>query len=176
MLERLRDLSKADEMRRKYRRDEKSFMRTRKLSFGLLIIMILRKSMKSLQLILNEIAEELGIGSISNSAFTQRRAQLKHGFFIELNQKAIVETMYEDDDYKRYKGLRLLAIDGSKIRLPQTEEIRREFGAISYRNTKENIVGKHNYGLASVMYDVLNKIAVDSHLGRGGATPRRKRL
>jgi hypothetical protein len=106
----------------------------------------------------------------------EQHPKLKHEFFIELNQKAIVEIMYEEGDFKRYKGLRLLAIDGSKVRLPETEEIRREFGAIEYKNTKENIAGKHNYGLASVMYDVLNKIAVDSYLGRGGATPRRKRL
>jgi hypothetical protein len=53
-----------DEIRKKYRRDGTCFVRTRKLSFGLLIIMILRKSMKSLQLILNELADELGIGSI----------------------------------------------------------------------------------------------------------------
>jgi hypothetical protein len=36
-------------------------------------------------LILNELADELEIESISNSAFTQRRALLKHGFFIESN-------------------------------------------------------------------------------------------
>jgi hypothetical protein len=159
-------LINSDEIKKKYRRDGKCFMRMRKLSFGLLIIMILRKSMKSLQLMLNEVTGELGVESISNSAFSQRRAQLKHGAFIELNQKAIVKTMYGDGDYKRYKGLRLLAIDGSKVRLPETEEIRREFGAIEYRNGEENVRGKHNYGLASVMYDVLNKIAIDSHLGK----------
>ena len=54
----------------------------------------------------------------------------------------------------------------SKIRLPETEEVREEFGEIEYRNGEEKIKGKHNYGLASVMYDVLNKIAVDSHLGK----------
>jgi len=155
-----------DEIRKKYRRDGKCFVRTRKLSFGLLIIMILRKSMKSLQLILNELADELGIGSISNSAFTQRRALLKHEFFIELNQKTNVEAMYGDGDFKHYKGMRVLGIDGSKVRLPETEEIKNEFGEIEYRNGEENIKGKHNYGLASVMYDVLNKIAVDSYLGK----------
>ncbi len=132
--------------------------------------------MKLLQLILNELGSELGIGSISNSAFTQRRAQLKHEAFIELNQKAIVEIMNKEGDFKRYKGLRLLAIDGSKVRLSETEEIKEEFGAIEYSNREKNVRGKHNYGLASVMYDVLNKIAVDSYLGRGGATPRSKRL
>jgi len=81
--------------------------------------------------------------------------------------------MYRDENFKRYKEMRVLGIDGSKIRLPDIEEIKREFGEIEYRNGKENVKGKHNYGLASVMYDVLNKIAVDSHLGRGGATPRR---
>ncbi len=87
LIEVVQDCINSDEMRGKYRRDGKCFVRTRKLSFGLLIIMILRKSVKSLQLILNELADELGIGSISNSAFTQRRALLRHGFFKELNQK-----------------------------------------------------------------------------------------
>lgn len=68
--------------------------------------------MKSLQLILNELSSELEIGSISNSAYSQRRALLKHEFFIELNKKTVVEIMYREGDFKRYKGLRLLAIDG----------------------------------------------------------------
>jgi len=128
--------------------------------------MILRKSVKSLQLILNELADELGIGSISNSAFTQRRALLRHGFFKELNQKTNVLVMYRDEDFKRYKEMRVLGIDGSKIRLPEEEGIREEFGEIEYKNGEEKVKGKHTYGLASVMYDVLNKIAIDSHLGK----------
>jgi hypothetical protein len=58
-------------------------------------------------------------------------------------------------------GFRLLAIDGSKIHLPNAPEINEEFGTINFTNGKNNeIIGRHGYGLASVMYDVLNKIVI----------------
>ncbi|MDY6993852.1 MAG: hypothetical protein SVR94_14795, partial [Pseudomonadota bacterium] len=55
-----------------------------------------KESVKSLQLILNELKNQLSIPSISHSAFSQRRAQLKHTAFIELNQKAVVDVQYGD--------------------------------------------------------------------------------
>jgi len=61
----------------------------------------------------------------------------------------------------RNKGIRNrwfgVLLHPSKIRLPETEKINEEFGEIEYRNGKENVKGKHTYGLASVMYDVLIK-------------------
>jgi hypothetical protein len=43
--------------------------------------------------------------------------KLKHTVFIELNQKAIVDVLYQDEDFKEFWGKRVLAIVGSKIRL-----------------------------------------------------------
>jgi hypothetical protein len=57
--------------------DKNYFTRQRKLSFPLMIRLIMRKSVKSLQLILNELRHQLNLPSISHSAFSQRRAQLK---------------------------------------------------------------------------------------------------
>ena len=93
-------------------------------------LLIMRKSVKSLQLILNELSHQLSLPSISHSAFSQRRAQLKHTAFIELNQKAVVEVQYGDGDFKRYKGMRVLGIDGSKLLLPDTADILNTFGSI----------------------------------------------
>jgi len=133
-------------------------------------MIILRKGVKSLQITLNEASLELDSSPASAVAFTKARLHLRHTAFIELNQKAIVDTCYGDGDFRRYKGLRLLAIDGSKILLPDTTGVIEEFGEISYSNGKEaKVAGKHTYGLVSVLYDVLNKIAVDSNLGRGDA-------
>ena len=130
------------------------------------MFLILQKSVKSLQLILNELTLSLGFDSltVTNSAYTQARANLRHTAFIELNQKAVVDVMYCDNNIKRYKGMRVLGIDGSKIRLPSTEDIKKEFGQISYGNHCPEVTGKHAYGMASVMYDVLNRIAIDSTL------------
>ena len=147
-----------------HRTEKKYFTRPGKLDFSIMIILILRKTVKSIQLMLNEITPDLGVISVSNSAFTQRRAQLKHTAFIELNEKAIVEVMYRDDDFERYKGMRILGVDGSKILLPDTQSVIREFGQIGYSNDHPDVKGEHAYAMASVMYDVLNCVAVDSKL------------
>ena len=49
---------------------------------------------------------------VTASAYSQARYKLKHSAFIELNQKAVVDTLYVDDDYQRFWGYRLLAVDG----------------------------------------------------------------
>jgi hypothetical protein len=130
------------------------------------MLLILQKSVKSLQLILNELTLSLCLDAltVTNSAYTQARANLRHTAFIELNQKAVVDVMYQDNNIKRYQGMRVLGIDGSKITLPNTEDIKKEFGQISYANNYPQVKGKQAYGMASVMYDVLNRIAVDSTL------------
>jgi hypothetical protein len=130
---------------------------------------MMRKSVKSLQLLLNELSHQLNLPSISHSAFSQRRAQFKHTAFIELNQKAVVEVQYGDGEFKRYHGMRVLGIDGSKILLPDTADVINTFGGIRYSNDHPEVEGQHAYGMASVMYDVLNRIALDSHLGKARA-------
>jgi len=107
---------------------------------------------------------------VTASAYSQARYKLKHTAFIELNQKAVVDTLYANDDYQRFWGYRLLAIDGSKIRLPDTDEMMAEFGSIAYSNGKDTTVqGEHAYALASVMYDVLNRIALTAELASADA-------
>ena len=86
--------------------------------------------MKSIQCVVNELFLALGIESVTVSAFSQARKRIRHTAFIELNEKAVVDVLYRDGDYLRYKRFRLLGIDGSKIRLPETPEINKEFGQI----------------------------------------------
>ncbi len=155
-----------------HRQSETDFTRNRTLTFSVVIILIVQKSLKSLQLVLNEFIPKLGEPSklVTASAFTQARRKLSSKAFIELNQKGIVDLYYQDQDYQRFKGFRLLAIDGSKIPLPDTPAIRKEFGTIRFNNnSKGNGSGSAPAGLASVMYDVLNHIAIDSTLGKAKA-------
>jgi hypothetical protein len=127
--------------------------------------MLIGNSIKSLQLRLNELVPKLKAGqlSISNAAYSKARHKLKHTALVELNKLIIVKTMYGDDDYKTYKKLRILAVDGSKVHLPTNDETREAFGVERYKNQRD-ITGEHSYGLASVLYDVLNGIAVDARL------------
>src|SRR5450759_4384589 len=124
---------------------------------------LLRKSVKSLQCIVNESMDGIGLDTVSASAYSQARYKLKHTAFIELNQKAIVDVLYQDGNYKKYWGMRVLAVDGSKIRLPNTEDICDAFGTIAYSQGEgSEVQGKHPYALASVLHDVLNRISIDA--------------
>lgn len=131
-----------------------------------MIMLLLRKSAKSLQCVVNEFFTVLGVESVTGAAFSQARQHIRHTAFIELNEKAVVNVLYRDGHYLRYKQFRVLAIDGSKIRLPETEEVNKEFGQMAYTNGKDNeIKGHHTYAQGSVLYDVLNHIAIDARLG-----------
>ena len=120
------------------------FTRLRSLPFAVVLIMVLRKSVKSLQCIVNETMHGLSFDEISASAYSQARYKLQHTAFIELNQKAIVDVLDQDEDYKKFWGKRILAIDGSKIRLPNTQEVCDTFGTIAYSQGQDSDVqGEH---------------------------------
>lgn len=165
-----RGLIEDEGFKKRNRQSEKQFTRLRRLPFTLVLIMILRKSTKSLQCIVNETVSGLGLEEISGSAYSQARYKMKHTAFIELNQKAIVDVVYQGGDFKTFWGKRVLAIDGSKIRLPNNPEICGEFGTIAYSQGEDSEVqGEHPYALGSVLYDVLNRIALDAALGKATA-------
>jgi len=145
---------------------KKYFSRARVLTFPIMLLILMQKSAKSMQLVLNEFLDKLKIPRVSSSAFTQARSHLSHQAFIELNQEAIVRTCYDDGDYEKYKGYRILGIDGSKIYLPLEAQIIAEFGGTPENQYSEEI---HPFGVASVLYDVLNRIAIDSHLASANA-------
>lgn len=70
--------------------------------FALVVALVLRKSMKSLQNVVNEAMLWLERSSVSASVYSQARYKLRHTAFIELNRKAVVETMYRDGDYQTF--------------------------------------------------------------------------
>ena len=133
-----------------------AFSRTRKLDFKTVVGLIFQKGVKSLQVKLNEYFPILEDQSVSSSAFRQARENLSHSIFIELNNSAYTRKYYSVPGYETYKGHRLLSADGSKVRLPDTKDVREEFGQIRIKNQ----YGTDSYtgGLCSVLYDVLNEI------------------
>jgi hypothetical protein len=130
------------------------------------MILLLRKSLKSLPLVLNEMAEKRDGEVVTAGALTPARANWRYTAFIELNQPAVVDVRYRDDDLKRYQGMRVLAMDGSKILLPKHQSVVEEVGEISSSNDHPEVHGTHAYALASARYEVLNGVAIDSVLGK----------
>jgi hypothetical protein len=143
------------------------FTRNRTLDFPIIFMLILKKSMKSLQLVLNELFIQNHINkTVTASAYSQARRKFKHTAFIELNE-GIIETYYSDDKIKFWKGYRVLGVDASKIILPNTEEMQKEFGAVPIKS--QHMDGSYTCALFECCYDVLNHIAVKSSLNHGSS-------
>ncbi len=169
-IETTRRLLAAEGFKRRHRASAQAFTRVRCLPFAVVLVLILRKSVKSLQNVVNEAMAWLMVEPVTASAFSQARYKLQHTAFIELNQRAVVESRYQDADFRTFWGFRVLGVDGSKVLLPDTEEVREAFGTIAYSNGEDaQIQGERPYALASVLYDVLNRVALDATLGRADA-------
>lgn len=141
------------------------FTRLRKLSFSTIFILLLKKSVKSIQLILNEYFLEQEISdTITASAFTQARHKLKHTAFIALNE-GIVDSYYNDNkNIKTFFGFRCVGIDRSNIILPNIKDIRDEFGFSKIKNQANNDLGSYNHASCVCCYDVLNNIVIKTCL------------
>jgi hypothetical protein len=61
----------------------------------------------------------------------------------------VLDVLYGDENFENAWSFRLLAIDGSKIHLPNVPEINEEFGTINFTNgSVQKIIRQHGYGLA----------------------------
>lgn len=139
------------------------------LTFSVVVMLVLAKSTKSLQAMLNEIVPRLsGVRTtVSNTAYSKARAKLRHTAFIELNKMCVLPAVYEDGDYETYKGLRVLAVDGSKIMVPDNASTNAYFG--SFDSTSPIVSNTYCMGLASVLYDVVNGVCIDAVFANGHA-------
>jgi len=126
-----------------------------------------RKSVKSIQNILNEAETYLSnmlekdLITISKSAYTQARNKIKYEAFIELSND-IKEQFYQEYEYEKYKGFRLLGVDGSMIILPSNEDTKKEFSTTNVKNQYKDKDKEIAQARVSVLHDLLNNIVVDA--------------
>lgn len=160
----------------RHRRRPGDFTRRRRLSFDRVMILLLQKTVRSVQLHLNEFFDRLGrkLEPVTASAWCQARLKLRHTALIELNQRTVVEVVYGSGStfpIERWQGHRLLAIDSSLLSLPETEAMGREFGWVACQNQKGEC-GRHVQGRLSVLSDVLNRFALETFLVGAGVSER----
>src|SRR5437773_1645875 len=162
-----RELIDCESFHHHHRLNERCFVRKRRLTFSCVLIFILQKTIRSLQLHLNDFAQQLGVEHwVSKGAWTQGRAKLRHTAFIELNQRAVVEIVYggqSDFEVRRWQGWRVVAIDSSLLHLPQETEMGEEFGWVECGN-QSGPTGRYPQARLSALYDVLNRVALEVRL------------
>lgn len=156
----LREKIFSEEFCKKHRKTEKDFTRKRVFSFGRLVLFQINLATKSLTIELNRFFRRINHNkekrSYSKQSYSEARVKMKYSAYIELNEE-LIKGFYTGDEYKQYKGYRLLAIDGTRIQLPNRSSVINEFGLA------ENGGKTIPMASSSTAYDVLNQIAVNAY-------------
>jgi len=98
---------------------------------------------------------EFELTQISNSAFTQARAKLKHTAFVELSDQ-VVDEFYNEAPWMSWLGRRVLCIDGSTICLPYHPDLERVYGTQKLGSgNREKLMARISH-----LYDPLNKMVI----------------
>lgn len=166
-MEKLRDQIFNPDLALTFRMKERDFTRKRKQPFVYTLILMLNMLRKSLAIEIDNFVHYLTqrVGTkkgldFSVSAFVQNRKKINPMVFKHLSDVVVTHFYEHDDEQKRFKGFRVLAVDGSKITLPNTEELKQCYGAS--KNHTDTVVVQAK---VSLLYDVLNKLVIDSCLG-----------
>src|ERR1043165_2243473 len=150
----------------RHRRRPVDFSRQCHLTFS--VLLLLQKSLKSLQLRLHELLSHWGqqTRSLSAGAVTHARAKLCASVFEELNEQTLLPLVYGREHtelVERWRGHRLVSIDSSVVRLPQTEGVAEVFGWAESSNGRGPLEA-YVLGRFSVCYDLLNELALNAKL------------
>lgn len=167
VLETLREAIFSDEIILKYRMNKTDFSRKRKQPFGGMLLFMVNFLKKSLVIeidsfvnFLNSKSNLISVKKFTKSAFVQKRMKINPAVFKYLSQVIIENTYIESNTtIKRFYGFRILSVDGSKLTLPNTEELKNEFGE-SKNQTNTGVIQAR----ISVLYDVLNLLVLDSEM------------
>jgi hypothetical protein len=147
------------------------FSRQRQLTFPVVMLFILQKTVKSIQRHLNEFLNELAGGelfeSVTPGAWTHARAKLKHTAFIELNRGTVLPVVYAPErssSLQRWRGHRLLGVDSSLLRLPNSPDLFEQFTRVSVSCQIGDTGVHYPQARLSVLYDLLNRVGLDGRL------------
>jgi len=145
----------------RHRRSPKDFVRQRLLPFHNMIFFLMNMIKGSLQDELDYFfkavhAEEVSTRTVTKSALTKARKKLHHQAFIELGRN-LVSFFYDHFPCRRWKGFRILAIDGSTVKVPKTKDVADHFGSWNPAKGEACPVAR-----ISNLFDPLNGIVVDA--------------
>ena len=148
------------------------FTRERKLPIKNLIVLIM-SSGSSIQRDLDRFFKSLdnkdfNIRKVTKSAFTQARKKLNPWAFKRLNEVA-VNSFYANNEVYTWYDMRVMAVDGTRLSLPNHPSVKEEFGVHEFG---PNADSERSLALCSVLYDVLNLLAIDSQIAPYASSER----
>lgn len=152
ILEKIRLIILSENFKTNYRLNKKDFIRSCIVTFPILILLILNLMRRSLQVELNSFGKFMQLPLISKQVFSAARKKLLPAAFIELN-KTLIQEFYCDNEFKKFRGHRLIVVDGSTLQLPEGNSIKEKYGTCSNHMSMARI---------SHAYDPLNRITLDA--------------
>ena len=143
---------------KRHKKRQEDFTRKRKIGFKDIILFELGTLKKTLSLEIHDFAKRAKTKEFSKQAYSEAREKVEPEAFKELNDD-IIEGTYKEG-YKTYEGYVLLAIDGATEQLPNTKELKKEYG--EYKQAKATVGVA--MGRINIIYDVLNEIVLEGKL------------
>ena len=159
------DLINSDDYRERNITRQTAFTRNRKLSFPVMIVLLLNFLTRTMQIELDDFFANVldaGTDSVTKQAFFKARKNILPDAFKELFLMTR-DMILNKNKIKRHKGYRILAIDGSELRLDKNKEI-----FLPRNHSPEN---KTNAEI-SLLYDVISHYVIDAQIGSIGVCER----
>lgn len=113
-------------------------------------------------------SSDFNIREVTKSALSQARSKLNPWAFSRLNQVA-VNSFYNEASYYIWYGMRILAVDGTRLMLPNHVTVREEFGEHGFG---PNAGSMRSMAMGSMLYDVLNHLTIDAQIAPYSASER----
>jgi hypothetical protein len=133
--------------------------------------MILNMMRKSIQLEIDQFIKLIfnkdNKKEYSKQAFSEARQKLSPDVF-KISNDNIISQYYSDDDFKKYKGYRLLSIDATILEIPNNKETR-----IMYGYAENGTGSKTARAMSSDLYDIENDIIISAKLDRYTSSERK---
>jgi hypothetical protein len=154
-----------DSLKHEFRVSEKDFSRKRKQPFSATLLFMINLLRKSLAIEIDSFMNFLygkqhTSKSFTQSAFVQARKKISPDVFKKLSQ-TIINEFYTDnqDGIGLWNGFRVLAVDGSRITLPNTDELEANYGKTKNQSQTSIVQAR-----CPVLYDVENNYVIDGTL------------
>ncbi|MCK4710671.1 MAG: IS4 family transposase, partial [Gammaproteobacteria bacterium] len=101
---------------------------------------------------------QIPVQQVTAAAFCKARMKLSADAFIDLNRKTL-QTFYQGITPLKWKGFRVLAVDGIKVHVPNEAVIHEEFGGQSNQYADVTPMA-----MDPTLYDVFQKTIIDAQL------------
>ena len=128
ILRKASDMIYSDEVRKRNIINRKSFVRNRKLTFPIVVSMILNMMTKTAQIEVDNFFETVleDEKSVTKQAFFKARKNISPEAFKELFHMTN-DMIIQKNKIRRYKGYRIFAVDGSELRIEKNKSTEKYF-------------------------------------------------